>query len=436
VTGKTLPVNSYVTSSVIDNLQLVMEPYKVISEINLESGNSVYMTDTKLLISYNTSSNNITYKPVFDLTTDDYLYKIDGTLDRVDSTYMVVSNEDVYISETNVEAVDNLVLSGSGIIVHNAPCFVAGTKVHIEEKGITNIEDVEVGDKVVTYNHDNDTAEYKKVLETMVKENQNVVTYVFENGTELTGTSDHPLFVLGKGYSSYNPKLTKEDSGLDVEQILIEDEVLHIDGYGIKITDIMENENKQTVYNLKNVEDNHNFFANDLLAHNRLLPPCCFKGTTEVQLDSGEQKQIKDIVVGESVRVWDFENQDYTSAEVTAVNSSTTLSAHVSRNESLGFEGKGYFVLNGIEKVQFTPEHPFLTKDGWKALTPDSSQEPFATEQEPKVLQIGDFISCEGEWMEVGAIDFIPVEEDETVYNITVEEHHSYLVDGIVVHNK
>ncbi|MGB0647964.1 MAG: DUF5995 family protein, partial [Bradymonadia bacterium] len=41
------------------------------------------------------------------------------------------------------------------------------------------------------------------------------------NGTELTGTTDHPLFVLGKGYSSYSPQATKDDSGLDVEQILI-----------------------------------------------------------------------------------------------------------------------------------------------------------------------------------------------------------------------
>ena len=104
------------------------------------------------------------------------------------------------------------------------------------------------------------------MLSTLVKENENVVTYVFENGTELTGTTDHPLFVLGKGYSSYSPQATKDDSGLDVEQILIGDEVLHLDGYGVTITDIIEDENTHTVYNLDSVADNHNFFANDLLA--------------------------------------------------------------------------------------------------------------------------------------------------------------------------
>ena len=58
----------------------------------------------------------------------------------------------------------------------------------------------------------------------------------------LSDTPDHPLFVLGKGYSSYTPKATKEDSGMDVEQILLGDEILHLDGYGVTIDDIIEHE--------------------------------------------------------------------------------------------------------------------------------------------------------------------------------------------------
>ena len=50
---------------------------------------------------------------------------------------------------------------------------------------------------------------------------------------------------------------------------MIGDEVLHLDGYGVTITDIIEDENTHTVYNLDKV-DNHNFYAWDFLAHNRL----------------------------------------------------------------------------------------------------------------------------------------------------------------------
>ena len=119
----------------------------------------------------------------------------------------------------------------------------------------------------------------------MVKENENVVTYVFENGTELTGTPDHPLFVNGKGYASYSPQATKEDSNLDVEQILIGDEVLHLDGYGVTITDIIEDENTHTVYNLDKVADNHNFYAWDFLAHNRFAT--CFAAGTQIEMKDG-----------------------------------------------------------------------------------------------------------------------------------------------------
>ncbi len=97
----------------------------------------------------------------------------------------------------------------------------------------------------------------------------------------------------------------------------------------------------------------------------------------------------------------------------------------------------GYFYLNNNTKILFTPEHPFLTKEGWKALAPDASQEPFVTEQEPKTLELGDYI-CEGKdkWIIINKIDFLEVLEDEIVYNITVEDTHTYMVDGIIVHNK
>ena len=44
------------------------------------------------------------------------------------------------------------------------------------ENGKKKIEDVKVGDKVVTYNHDNDSTECKDVVEIMQKENEYVVT--------------------------------------------------------------------------------------------------------------------------------------------------------------------------------------------------------------------------------------------------------------------
>ena len=206
--------------------------------------------------------------------------------------------------------------SSNSILVHNAPCFIAGSKIRVENKGIVNIEDVKVGDKVISYNHKDDKVGKYKVKKIRIKTDEFVVTYLFDNGTKLTYTPDHPLYVLEKGYASYSPKATKEDSGLDVEQILLGDEVLHMDGYGVTISDIIEEEKKEVVYNLDEVEGNNNFFVEDLLAHNRAgfpgsyyTDPTCFSANVDITLSDGTLKKINDIEVGDMVRGWMVKQQ-------------------------------------------------------------------------------------------------------------------------------
>ena len=234
-----------------------------------------------------------------------------------------------------------------GIVTHNSSCFIAGTKIHTEE-GIKNIEDVKEGEKVITFNHDSDTAEYKEVIELMFKEKENVVKYTFENGSELTGTKDHPLYVVGKGYASFLPNQTLEDSGLKVEQIEVGDEVLHIDNYGVTISEIQD-VGFEDVYNLKEVKDNHNFYANDFLVHNRYGGGCCFIAGTEIKLSNGDSKNIQDIIVGDEVIGWN--NGEFTNSIVSEL-----------KPTYLG--DRSLYNINDL-KITFTDEHPFLTKDGW-----------------------------------------------------------------------
>ena len=69
-------------------------------------------------------------------------------------------------------------------------------------------------------------------------------------------------------------------------------------------------------------------------------------------------------------------------------------------------------------------------------IVPDPTQEPYKTEQEPKVLQVGDEINRNGNWISIESISVVRSDSEEKVYNITVEGIHSYLANGIVVHNK
>ena len=82
-------------------------------------------------------------------------------------------------------------------------------------------------------------------------------------------------------------------------------------------------------------------------------------------------------------------------------------------------------------KITFTDEHPFLTKDGWKSIVPDEGTDY-------GILKVGDIINKDDEWIQIKEINKIEEEfqYDTPVYNFTVKDIHSYIADGIVVHNK
>jgi hypothetical protein len=73
------------------------------------------------------------------------------------------------------------------------------------------------------------------------------------------------------------------------------------DGTENTITAIEEKTDKVTVYNLQDVVDNHNFYANDMLVHNR-----CFIAGTQVLMSDGTYSNIEDVVEGDIVQSYNF----------------------------------------------------------------------------------------------------------------------------------
>ena len=66
----------------------------------------------------------------------------------------------------------------------------------------------------------------------------------------------------------------------------------------------------------------------------------------------------------------------------------------------------------------------------------DIRQEPYKSEKPAKELKVGDFILKDGEWEEIKEIKVVRSNPEERVYNFTVDKLHSYIANGIVVHNK
>lgn len=187
--------------------------------------------------------------------------------------------------------------------------------------------------------------------------------------------------------------------------------------------------------------------TNNLLVHNPFgagrggfyTGDTCFLAGTKIDTPNGDIN-IEDIKVGDIVYSYDTETQSKVEKEVTAIDHRHTVGSHKDACLATGKEEAGYFGLAIDDEdigIKFTPEHPILTKDGWKCLVPILEQEPWASEQEEvKFLNDGDEILFDGEWKTIDYIQFNSAPEDTPVYNFTVEGTHTYIANKVVVHNK
>lgn len=126
-------------------------------------------------------------------------------------------------------------------------CLVAGTQI-ITDCGTKNIEDIKIGDNVLT------RTGYKKVLASeCTNENAKVMTVKFNNGASLTGTPNHPIFM-------------SDGSIKDLGVLRVNESVMGAFS-NPAVTEIFKECGTHKVYNLT-VEDNHEYFANGILTHN------------------------------------------------------------------------------------------------------------------------------------------------------------------------
>ena len=161
--------------------------------------------------------------------------------------------------------------------VGGGSCFIAGTKITMAGGSEKSIEEVQVGDKILSYNIEKGYSEEDVVVSLKRPVHDDMVVVKFGD-SENTNTFDHPYFVKDKGWSSYKPYLTIERYGkvaeelMDVKQLENGDTIFSVDKKGnlveSKITVIQEDIGKVQTY-IFSVEKNGNFFANGALVHNK-----------------------------------------------------------------------------------------------------------------------------------------------------------------------
>ena len=138
----------------------------------------------------------------------------------------------------------------------NPVCFVAGTMV-LTASGLTAIEKIRAGDKVISTNAETFETEEKLVLETYIRQTDKLIHLVI-NGEEIITTETHPFYVKDRGF-------------VDAGELLVGDSLLDVHGNVLLIEDIQIEypQEPTTVYNFQ-VEDFHTYYVgeNATLVHN------------------------------------------------------------------------------------------------------------------------------------------------------------------------
>jgi len=146
-------------------------------------------------------------------------------------------------------------------------CFVKGTKILMVDGSYKNIEDVELEDIVIGKN-----GSQNRVLKFLrPKLGDTGATMIAFNGGKPFMTSDHPVYVRGYGWKSFDPVMTESKYSMAVGMYQVGDVIETDNGSGFEIKSIEEHTDQdqdQTIYNFS-LSGNHTYIADGLVVHNK-----------------------------------------------------------------------------------------------------------------------------------------------------------------------
>jgi hypothetical protein len=160
------------------------------------------------------------------------------------------------------------------IVGQGGCCFPAGTKITMADGSCKNIEDVKIGDKVLSY--DFESKEYSSWFVKMLGRPKHPI-YSINDGL-LKLTSDHPIFVKRsekvQGPGLIDDSRTKNSIVFkdDAIQLEIGDYLLDSKGNFIKVFSIEKSNEYVQTYNILSFSGARSYFANGVLVYEEHPP--------------------------------------------------------------------------------------------------------------------------------------------------------------------
>ena len=172
----------------------------------------------------------------------------------------------------------------------NKGCFMAGTLV-TTKKGLKPIEEIKIGEYVLSRNEESGENSYKKVTDTLIRSTYNICTIELENG-KIKSTTGHLFMVKDKWW-----KAAAELKAGDVLET--ENGKCQV----VKSITVEEKCYPVTTYNLS-VEDNHTFFVGEerVLTHNtKVFTSCELADEVAEKATKGVRDSNKILIKGDVV---------------------------------------------------------------------------------------------------------------------------------------
>lgn len=148
----------------------------------------------------------------------------------------------------------------------------------------------------------------------------------------------------------------------------------------------------------------------DVYIYGYVTSPSCFVAGTRVLMTNNDYKNIEDVQIGDSVYCYDDENKEISSAVVENILTSKQDSLINIR-------------LDNDDSFICTSMHPIYS-------------ETYARYVNAGELKAGDVLKTNNGYVRIYSVETL--EKENTVYNLTVSNHHNYFVtsSNILVHNK
>lgn len=392
---ETIETTSELINKVSENVQ-----QKIINNITTEDSSSFRANPLQSIVVYDSIKNGFRYKLIYNIEPGvDKLLKLDSSLVDVKSNYFEILDDSHKVYILDMEDVDTFILHNSqinvNVITHNA-CFPAGTKILLESGEYKTIEKIKKDDVLLSYNTETNKFESGSVGKIESSIQNTIIEIKTSNGELLKSTIGHTIYTT-KGW-----KLAKN--------LIVGDELLNINEEIVKITSLNVVKEDTLVYHILNVNQTHNYFAENILVHNySLVYLACFTEGTKITLSNGDYKNIEDVLIGDEVLTYN---------EKTKLHETGIVGDIKIHNVDSVID----LIFDDINTITTTPEHPFFVKNkGWVKV---------------KNLKVNDVCLTDNNTDSI--LTDIKIYKNECkVYNLlNVSKNHNFFANKILVHNK